>query len=179
MSKPLTKTQQSLVTDNHNLIYEFAKRKHLPIEEYYDILAIGLCEAAQSYDSVSGEFSTIAFRCMDMQLKDYYKYIYTAKRIPDEMILSYDTPTGGEDSDSNSNFLDSFTDNRCVHDIVVSGIMSEILMNLLSNKEQTVARMLADGMNQSDIARLMDCKRQTVKYYIVQIRKKWSTYLNR
>lgn len=179
MSKSLTKTQQNLVTENHNLIYEFAKRKHLSIEEYYDILAIGLCEASKSYDCSSGEFSTIAFRCMDAELNDYYKYINRGKRIPEDMILSYDAPTGGDDSDCNSNFLDSFTDNRCVHDIVVSGIMSEILINLLSDKEQTVARLLANGMNQSDIAKCIGCKRQTVQYYIVKIRKKWSTYLNR
>ena len=177
--KPLTETQQSLVVDNHNLIYEFAKKKHLLIEEYYDILAIGLCKASQSYDNTKGEFSTIAFRCMDAEVKDYYKYIYAEKRIPDDMILSYDAPTGGDDSDCKSSFLDSFTDNCCVHDAVIGDIMCDSLMNLLSDKEQTVAKLLADGVNQSDIARQMDCTRQTVKYYITQIRKKWSTYLNR
>lgn len=178
MSKPLTKTQQNLVTDNHNLIYEFAKKKHLSIEEYYDILAIGLCEASKIYDNSNGEFSTIAFRCMDAELKDHYKYINREKRIPEEMILSYDAPMN-DDALKTTDFLDSFADNNCVHDIVVSGIMSEILLNLLSEKEQKVVAFLMNGMNQSDIAKHMDCKRQTVKYYIVQIRKKWDTYLNR
>ena len=44
--KSLTAEQQQLVIENHNLIYDFAKRKNLIIEEYYDILAIGLCNAA-------------------------------------------------------------------------------------------------------------------------------------
>lgn len=179
MSKSLTKIQQNLVTKNHNLIYEFAKKKHLPIEEYYDILAIGLCEASKIYDCNSGEFSTIAFRCMGAELNDHYKFINRGKRIPEDMILSYDAPSGGDDSDSKTNFLDNFTDNRCVHDIVASSIMSEILINLLSDKEQIVARLLANGINQSDIARRIGCKRQTVQYYITQIRKKWNTYLNR
>lgn len=179
MIEPLTKTQQNLVTKNHNLIYEFAKKKHLPIEEYYDILAIGLCEASKIYNSSSGEFSTIAFRCMDAELKDYYKYINREKRIPDDMILSYDAPKGGEDSDDNGNYLDTFSANHCVHDIVVSGIMSDILMNLLSDKEQVIVKLLVNGMNQCNIAEHIDCKRQTVKYYIMQIRKKWSTYLDR
>lgn len=179
MKKPLTKQQQNLVTENHNLIYKFAKMKHLPIDDYYDILAIGLCEASKVFDSDSGEFSTVAFRCMENELNDYYKYIGRGKRIPEDMILSYDTPMNGDDSENNGNFLDSFADNNCVHDIVVSGIMSEILLNLLSEKEQKVVAFLMNGMNQSDIAKHMDCKRQTVKYYIVQIRKKWDTYLNR
>lgn len=179
MSKSLTKIQQNLVTENHNLIYEFAKKKHLPIEEYYDILAIGLCEASKIYDCNSGEFSTIAFRCMNSELNDYYKYINRGKRIPEDMILSYDAPSSGGDFDCKGNFLDSFTDNRCVHDIVASDIMSEILINLLSDKEQTIVKLLAKGMNQSDIAKRIGCKRQTVQYYITQIRKKWNTYLNR
>ena len=179
MSKPLNKIQQNLVSDNHNLIYEFAKKKHLNIEEYYDILAIGLCEASKIYDSNNGEFSTIAFRCMGAELNDYYKYINREKRIPEDMVLSYDTPVGSDDSDSNSNLLDSFTDNRCVHDVVISGIMSDILIKLLSDKEQIVVRLLANGVSQSNIAKCMDCKRQTVQYYISQIRKKWNTYLNR
>ena len=176
---PLTETQQNLVVSNHNLIYEFSKKKHLPIEEYYDILAIGLCKASQSYDSTKGGFSTIAFRCMDAEVKDYYRYVYAEKRIPDDMILSYDAPTGGEDSDCKSSFLDGFTDNCCVHDAVVGDIMCENLMNLLSNKEQVVAKLLTDGVNQSDIAKQINCTRQTVKYYIIQIRKKWNSYLNK
>lgn len=179
MKKPLTKQQQNLVTENHNLIYKFAKMKHLPIDDYYDILAIGLCKASKVFDSDSGEFSTVAFRCMENELNDYYKYIGRGKHIPEDMILSYDTPMNGDDYENNGNFLDSFADNNCVHDIVVSGIMSEILLNLLSEKEQKVVAFLMNGMNQSDIAKHMDCKRQTVKYYIVQIRKKWDTYLNR
>lgn len=179
MNKPLTKQQQNLVTENHNLIYKFAKMKHLPIDEYYDILAIGLCKASTVFNSDSGEFSTVAFRCMENTLTNHYAYINRDKRIPEEMILSYDTPKSGEDSDNNGSFLDNFADNHCVHDIVVSGIMSEILLNLLSEKEQKVVELLMNGMNQSDIAKCMGCKRQTVKYYIVQIRKKWNTYLNR
>lgn len=178
MKKPLTKQQQNLVTENHNLIYKFAKMKHLPIDDYYDILAIGLCEASKVFDSDSVEFSTVAFRCMENELNDYYKYISRGKRIPEDMILSYDTPMN-DDALKTTDFLDSFADNNCVHDIVVSGIMSEILLNLLSEKEQKVVAFLMNGMNQSDIAKHMDCKRQTVKYYIVQIRKKWDTYLNR
>ena len=39
MNNQLTKEQQELVEKNHNLIYGFANKNKLNIEEYYGILA--------------------------------------------------------------------------------------------------------------------------------------------
>ena len=178
MKEPLTKEQQNLVTENHNLIYEFAKRKHLVIDEYYGILAIGLCQAAQIYDSNSSKFSTVANKCMNNILVNHYEYLSSQRLIPEDMILYYDAPKSGEDNDDNGCFLDSFADTNCTHDIVVSGIMSDILINLLSEKEQMVANMMMNGMTQDEIAECMGCKRQNVGYFIKQIRKKWTTYID-
>lgn len=178
MKEPLTKEQQNLVTENHNLIYEFAKRKHLAIDEYYGLLAIGMCQAAQIYDSNSGKFSTVANKCMNNILVNHYEYLGSQRSIPEDMILYYDAPKSGEDGDDNGCFLDSLADNRCTHDIVVSGIMSEILINLLSEKEQMVVKLLMDGVTQDKIAECMNCKRQNIGYYIKQIRKKWNTYMD-
>lgn len=178
MKKPLTREQQNLVTENHNLIYEFAKRKHLAVDEYYGILAIGLCQAAQIYNSDSGKFSTVANKCMNNILVNHYEYLSSQRFIPEDMILSYDAPKSGEDGDDNGCFLDNITDSRCTHDIVVSGIMSEILINLLSEKEQTVVNLLMSGMTQDKIAGYMGCKQQNIAYYVKQIRKKWSTYID-
>ena len=178
MKEPLTKEQQCLVTENHNLIYEFAKRKHLAIDEYYGILAIGLCQAAQIYDNNSGKFSTVANNCMNNFLVNHYEHLSSQRSVPEDIVCSYDVPKSGEDGDNNGCFLDNLADSRCTHDIVVSGIMSETLINLLSDKEQMVVNLLTNGMIQDEIADRMGCKRQNVGYYIKQIRKKWSTYMN-
>lgn len=178
MKEPLTKEQQNLVTDNHNLIYEFAKRKHLAIDEYYGLLAIGMCQAAQIYDSDSGKFSTVANKCMNNILVNYYEYLSSQRSIPEDMILYYDAPKSGEDGDENGCFLDNIADSRCTHDIVVSGIMSETLINLLSEREQMVVNLLVNGLTQDKIAERMGCKRQNIGYYIKQIRKKWTTYMD-
>ena len=47
--KQLTPEQQKLVTDNHNLIYSLANAKNIDLDEYYDVLAIGLCKAAITF----------------------------------------------------------------------------------------------------------------------------------
>ena len=42
----LTKEQKELVENNHKLIYYYIHKNGLSVDEYYDILAIGLCKAA-------------------------------------------------------------------------------------------------------------------------------------
>lgn len=50
----LTKEQQELVEKNHQLIYGFANQNGVDPEETYDVLAIGLCKAALSFDPARG-----------------------------------------------------------------------------------------------------------------------------
>lgn len=47
--RTLTEEEQKLVEDNHDLIYMMADCLELDIDEYYGLLAIGLCHAAQKY----------------------------------------------------------------------------------------------------------------------------------
>ena len=62
--KQLTPEQQKLVTDNHNLIYSLANAKNIDLDEYYDVLAIGLCKAAITFDETKSKFSTYVYACM-------------------------------------------------------------------------------------------------------------------
>ena len=50
----LTKEQQKLVLNNHNLIYKCLKKYNLSAEEYYDIAAYALCKAALHFDPDKG-----------------------------------------------------------------------------------------------------------------------------
>ena len=57
--------RDKLIIENHNLIYSYAIKNHLDIDEYYDILAIALIKAAENYKPEYGTlFSTFAFRIM-------------------------------------------------------------------------------------------------------------------
>ena len=61
--------QKKLFEDNHNLIYSYAKKKHISSEKWYDVLAIGLCKAARSFDPDKGKFSTWAYRFFDNEIR--------------------------------------------------------------------------------------------------------------
>lgn len=68
MSKVLNDAQRKLVEDNHNLIYSFLNSRHLSldsVEDWYGTAAIGLCNAAMTFDESRGtKFPTYAYKCM-------------------------------------------------------------------------------------------------------------------
>lgn len=57
--------RDKFIIENHNLIYSYAIKHHLDIEEYYGILAIGLVKAVERFDDSYGtNFSTFAYKVM-------------------------------------------------------------------------------------------------------------------
>lgn len=176
----LTNEQQKLVETNHNLIYKFAHKENLVIDDYYDILAIGLCRAAMGFDESKGKFSTLAFHCMKNELCMYWRHGQRQSAIPENMILSYGVTIGSSDNDSNgaveTTFLDYFADEHSTYDIVVGNMMSEFLLSILNDKEQSIVKLLCDGFSQADIADKLNCSRQNINHYIKTIAKKWKSY---
>lgn len=66
MKTRLTKNQQILVEKNHSLIREFLNLHNLD-EDYYDIAAIGLCNAVMMFDA-NESFTDYVFKCMEQEL---------------------------------------------------------------------------------------------------------------
>lgn len=60
----LNEEQRRLVDENEKLIYGCAHQYGIKLDEYYDVLAIGLCKAGMTYDENKGEFSTYAYTVM-------------------------------------------------------------------------------------------------------------------
>lgn len=75
----LTKEQQQLVEDNHNLIYSYLHKRHLPIDstfDFYGDAALGLCTAAHMYNpSLGFKFSVIAYKAMETEINNSLKRI--------------------------------------------------------------------------------------------------------
>jgi RNA polymerase sigma factor (sigma-70 family) len=179
MNNKLTKQQQELVEKNHNLIYGFANKNKLNIDEYYGILAIGLCKAAKSYEESKGEFSTFAYNCMKNELYKYWNSLRSKRIIPNEMIYSYDALRTSEDSDVKDNYVNVIADNNLIDYIIESDILKNELFDLLSEKDKIVADLLINGMIYEDIAAQMNCTRQMVGYRVKRIRKKCADYLSK
>ena len=138
----LTNRQQELVEKNHNLIYSFAKNKNLNIDSCYDILAIGLCQAAKIFDESKGKFSTIAYQCMQNEIMGDWRYNHRNRNIPDNMILSYDTSRASENFIENGSYVDVFVDNRNIDDDLNAKMLKDAFLNLLNEKDNKYLSLL-------------------------------------
>lgn len=113
--KSLNAVQQQIVSDNHNLIYSFANRNGVNLDDYYDVLAIGLCKAAMIYDETKGKFSTLAYTAMNNEYKQVLRKLTAQRIIPQDKILSMDVRVQSETDESSASFADLIPDqNVCV-----------------------------------------------------------------
>ncbi len=172
--KQLTSTQQKIVEDNHKLIYGLAHKNHINLDEYYGVLAIGLCKAALSYDEVRGQFSTFAYTTM---LNEYNKVVRHNKTncvIPDEIVCSMDIEVKVDGTDGNAiKFGDLIPDDKVdIENDVISSSMLDSMCNNLSEQDKEIVMMLADGMSQTEIAKFFGVKRQCISQKVIRIREK-------
>lgn len=71
----LTEEERKLVEDNHNLIYIVADCMEIDADEYYGLLAIGLCHAAQKYKKRKRAYNFEEFAKIIM-IREYFGYEY-------------------------------------------------------------------------------------------------------
>ena len=172
----MTEMEQKLAEENHNLIYDFAKKKNLVLEDYYDLLAIGLCNAASSYSSKNiSSFANYAYHCMQNVVNDYWRGITLKRSIPEENILSYDASTGGEEGEES--FAETFADSVSVIDDVICNIQCEYLLGMLNIQEQTLVQCLLKGLKGREIAVIMNVSERYVRQLKSKVQKKLRYYL--
>lgn len=170
----LTEEQRELVTKNHDLIYSYAHKSNISIDEYYDILAIGLCKAAKVFDEGKGKFSTIAYCCMKNELCKYWETLNKKSCVPDELVVSYDAQDVRDDMDNRQNFLEVLSDSRSYKDIECATMYSE-LFKRLTEQEKAVMKYIMIGYTQSEIADMIGCKRHN--FPMKSIREKFMKYV--
>lgn len=177
----LTLKQKKLAEDNHNLIYLFAKNNHLSIDDYYGILAIGLCNASKIYDESKGRFSTIAYRCM---LNEYLRHNRDMNRkhiIPKELIVSYNASSNcqGENDKDDKCFIRYLESSSYSFDNdVINKVTLESLWDSLTKKERAIIKYFNKGLNQPEIAKEMNCTRQNISKSMSSIRFKLQDLLD-
>lgn len=78
--RKLTKHQQEIVEDNHNLIYSFIHRRGLDADEYYGLIAESLCKAVLNWDESKGKLPTIFFTVARNDLYTEWRKALAGKR---------------------------------------------------------------------------------------------------
>lgn len=172
----LNDKQRQLVSDNHSLIYSYAKSKNLYLDEYYDLLAIALCKAAKSFDKSKTKFSTFAYKCMENEVNTYWRKLNAQCSVPQDMIVYYHA-SNDVDSVEGRDFSELFCDYESQESTEYAIMLSEFI-NSLEDKEKNIAIMLISGMTHKEIGERLLCSRQNIDYYVRIIKSKLLNYLN-
>lgn len=160
----MTEKEKRLVEENHNLIYFYLNRHNLDAEEFYDIAAIGLIEAARTYKEEKANFSTYAVFCIGNEIKTEYKKRTLKREIPKSLIMSESQAIGNLENTYLTK-IKSKTENLeekiCTEDLIKK------TMRKLDDRKKKIMIMLIDGYKMSDIAKELNVSHQRVQ----QIRK--------
>ena len=169
----LTDEQRSIVENNHNLIYKFARIYGISIDEFYDLLAIGLCNAARIYNPSRGvKFSVLAFQCMRSEYLGYLKNQMYRKRSPSGKLISYDEPI--TDSSEPLTILDTIADESASID--TTEVVVKEFIETVPERYRNILLGLISGKTQTEVAEEAGCTKQNITRVRNLLREYWKSY---
>ena len=171
----LTDEQRELAALNHNLIYSFAHKNNINVNNYYGVLAIGLCKAAKAYSKKEYAFPTLAFKCMENELNSYKRKQIKQSVIPESLIVSYDATV--KTIDGYDMFISDYIADNNLNKYELDGSTMIEFANSLTREEKIIVNFLLDGMTQTNIAKILGYRQQNVNYRVGKIREKAKKFL--
>ena len=158
----MTKEQEHLVTDNHNLIYFFLNKWGKTIE-YYDICAIGLCKAAITYDSSkSVKFATYAGVCIENEIK------IELRKQKKYSVYSLDRTFSTLDGTGEITFGENLTTGLSAYDEILPYQLDE----LLNTQEYKLIALILEGYTQVEIGNIIGISQAQVSRMFSKIKQK-------
>lgn len=150
--------RDKIIIDNHNLIYSYAIKNHLELDDWYDVLAIALVKAAENFNESFGySFSTFAYKVMkNAVLREKMKFRKDC--------LAY-TLT-----------LDGFQEDVPIVEIIPNddnNIFDVKLPKQLTEEEKEILIYKVCGFTNKDISQIIGVRKEKVSRIISGIRVKW------
>lgn len=140
---------KKLAAENHNLIYGILNQKRLPVDDYYGIAAIGLVNAAETFDKEKeNTFSTYAYKCMENEINRYFRDSYAEKRGSNVEDLSLDelNEEKGEQVFKRNQYTPP------VEDVCLINNIYEKVIQTLSEKEKCILLLSQAGYTRKEIS---------------------------
>ena len=168
----LTEEQKEKVEKNHNLIYSFAIKYKLDIEDYYDVLSISLCKAALYFDETrKNSFSTFAYKIMLNDIRTVARNDRKKQKIGKLIYYQDDT-----NENHKSDFLDIIPDDRVnIEDDIIFKFHINEIMNKLSDRDLKILYLLMDGYTQREIGKMIN----TSQVLVSRTKKKITNLIRR
>lgn len=161
----LTKEQKELVEKNHKLIYYYIHKNGLSVEEYYDILAIGLCEAALHFDENKGiKFVTYALFVMRNEHLQNERLKKSKKR--NASVVSLSTTINEDYNDIT--LEDCISGDRDVFDSLILLDIDKILKDETMIK---ICKLAFAGYNQREMKEYIDLSQSMISRKLKKIER--------
>lgn len=143
----MTQAEREFAEQKHGLVVDFLRCKHLPMDDFYDIVIFGYLSAVQQYfpnPPVGVAFKAMAFRAMKDSILRDGEYNARAKRCC--YIISL------EDMDSHDAILDP---RQGTERQAEDKTLLEQAASIATPKEASIIRLLVDGFALHEAARLL------------------------
>lgn len=143
---------QELAAQNHNLIYGLLHRDNLPIEDFYDIAAIGLCHAAQTWHGPSA-FAIYAYAVMHYSCcKEIERESALKRGVNGTLNVSYEESTGSIEHGSTD------VEQEAMNAVIVQQIAEYIHENC-TEAQVMYFELFQTGLKHKDIAECLGLSR--------------------
>lgn len=153
---PYTKNElDCFITENHNLIYSFLKSRNLTIDDYYDIAAIGLVNAARNFNPKQGsKFSTYAYFVMWNEVKRQWRKETVQKREEEKYLFHYNTSKKNNDGKEINDGLNCIPDIRynVENETIIKIVLKNFFDKIKNEKEKKILCKFISGYKQREIA---------------------------
>ena len=147
---------------------------HLDVEEWYDLAAIGLCKAANTYNNNKSGFSTYAYKCMFTTVMMEKRKENAMRTIPQNQIFYYESQVGEESKDKDtSTFLNYIPSKQDIENETISALSLENIKNELAGNKRKVFLLLKEGYAQCEISEIIGISKQRVSKIKQEIAEKY------
>lgn len=148
----------------------------MDVEEWYDLAAIGLCKAANTYNNNKSGFSTYANKCMYTTIIMEKRKENAMRIIPQNQIVYYENQVNESSKENDtSTFLNYIPSKQNIENETISTLSLENIENELAGNKRKVFLLLREGYAQCEISEIIGISKQRVskikqeiveKYYI-------------
>ena len=163
----LTKEQKELVENNHKLIYYYIHKNGLSMDEYYDILAIGLCKAALRFDESKG-IKFVTYAMFVMRNEHWANERLKRNKNRNAPVLSLSTQIH-INKDSNDMTLEDFIPGD--RDIFDSLILLDIEKILKDETLIKICKLALAGYNQREMKEYVNLSQSMISRKLKKIEK--------
>lgn len=148
----------------------------MDVEEWYDIAAIGLCKAANTYNNDKSGFSTYAYKCMYTTIIMEKRKENAMRTIPQNQIVYYENQVNESSKDNDtSTFLNYIPSKQDIENETISALSLENIENELVGNKKKVFLLLREGYTQCEISKIIGISKQRVSKIKQEITEKYYT----